>query len=198
MPRLEPHFGYCATRQRPRSKGEGLQKCTRPIAQAQAPAAVSGRLVRGAGFWPFSSDKSTGVGTTVTCLVLSELSSWVLCIGSLAQTAIDSPYDEAGRPLRKGHLVEKTGAGQAYAAPMIQAEVFGEEATLGFDHDDYENRLDFYVSPNLRTGRLGQEQLARTLLGLLELQADVFAHRLALLAPALAVGAPTAESGSAG
>ena len=81
---------------------------------------------------------------------------------------------------------------------MIQAEVFGEEATLGFDHDDYENRLDFYVSPNLRTGRLGQEQLARTLLGLLDLQADVFAQRLALLAPALAVAAPTAESGSAG
>jgi 5-methylcytosine-specific restriction protein B len=108
------------------------------------------------------------------------------------------PYDEAGRPLRKGHLVEKTGAGQAYAAPMILADVFGEEATLGFDHDDYENRLDFCVCPNLRTGRLGQEQLARTFLGLLELQADVFAHRLALLAPPLAVAAPTAESVSAG
>jgi hypothetical protein len=108
------------------------------------------------------------------------------------------PYDEAGRPLRKGHLVEKTGAGQAYAAPMIRADVFGEEATLGFDHDDYENRLDFCVCPNLRTGRLGQEQLARTFLGLLELQADVFAHRLALLAPPLAVAAPTAESVSAG
>ena len=108
------------------------------------------------------------------------------------------PYDEAGRPLRKGHLVEKTGAGQAYAAPMIRADVFGEEATLGFDHDDYENRLDFCVCPNLRTGRLGQEQLVRMLLGLLDLQADVFAHRLALLAPPLAVAAPTAESVSAG
>jgi hypothetical protein len=138
------------------------------------------------------------VGTTVACFVLSELSSWVLSIGSPAQTAIDSPYHEAGRPLRKGHLVEKTGAGQAYAAPMILADVFGEEATLGFDHDDYENRLDFCVCPNLHTGRLGQEQLARTLLGLLELQADVFAHRLALLAPPLAVAAPTAESVSAG
>jgi 5-methylcytosine-specific restriction protein B len=107
------------------------------------------------------------------------------------------PYDEAGRPLRKGHLVEKASGVLGYVAPMVRAEEFGEEATLGFDHDEYENRLDFIVDPGFKVGAIPRENLARTLLGVLDLKAEVHAQRVAALAPHPSATTPATDAESA-
>ncbi|MEA3547105.1 MAG: AAA family ATPase [Thermodesulfobacteriota bacterium] len=52
------------------------------------------------------------------------------------------PYDESGSPQRRGPIYE---AGK-YKQPIIEAKVFAESDTLGFDHDEYEDRVDYKLA----------------------------------------------------
>jgi len=56
------------------------------------------------------------------------------------------PYDESGTPLRKMVMLDK----KQYRAPLIKAVVFEELDALGFDHLEYEDRLDYKVDPQFR------------------------------------------------
>ena len=87
------------------------------------------------------------------------------------------PYDdEEGKPQRHAtHLQDSN----SYAAPLIQASNFDEEATLGFDHDDYHSQIEFEVNPSF--SRIRDEQLILYFLNILELNADAHAERLTLL-----------------
>ena len=89
-------------------------------------------------------------------------------------TVLGCPVDESGKPLRTGPSVD---AG-SYVAPIVLAEVFAEEATLGFDHDDYEDRLDFRVAPELSSRQSDQEKLLPFFLGVLDLTESEQSSRL--------------------
>lgn len=90
------------------------------------------------------------------------------------------PYDESGVPKRRhDHLHD--AAGKTYAHPIVTARIFPEVATLGFDHDDYEDRVDYHVRGAFQRGSLSPEDLYRTFLGVLALDKDTFAQRLAEL-----------------
>ena len=91
------------------------------------------------------------------------------------------PYDEAGEPKRTGFIVTKDGARRTYVAPIVSATPFPEVRTLGFDHEEYEDRVDFAVVRNFQHGRLSQEALARTFLSVLQLEKDDFESRLSSL-----------------
>jgi 5-methylcytosine-specific restriction protein B len=52
------------------------------------------------------------------------------------------PYSEDGKPERGVPFTTES----KYAAPIIMSAIFQEEMTIGFDHSDYEDRLDFQVS----------------------------------------------------
>jgi 5-methylcytosine-specific restriction endonuclease McrBC GTP-binding regulatory subunit McrB len=73
------------------------------------------------------------------------------------------PYTDDGQPERGG-IVVKDGT---YVAPMISAKVFEEDATLGFDHSGYENRLDYRVADCLTRGDCPDETLLPYFLGIL-------------------------------
>ena len=93
------------------------------------------------------------------------------------------PYDEAGVPRRGGHLVSSTAQQRAYVAPIVSATAFREVATLGFDHDEYEDRVDFSVRRRFQDGTLTDTELVQTLLGVLQLDQAEFDARLAVLNP---------------
>lgn len=90
------------------------------------------------------------------------------------------PYNESGEPKRNDkqrdlHLL-KDGK---YAYPIVTAEMFSEVGTLGFDHDDYEDRVDYHVNPDfLQEGKLSIEELYRTFLGVLSTDKNEFDNRL--------------------
>lgn len=73
------------------------------------------------------------------------------------------PYTDDGKPERGGVFV-KDGA---YLAPIISAMVFKEEDTLGFDHGDYENRLDYVITNSFATGKRTEDILLPYFLGVL-------------------------------
>lgn len=73
------------------------------------------------------------------------------------------PYTDDGKPERGGVFV-KDGA---YLAPIISAMVFKEEDTLGFDHGDYENRLDYVITNSFATGKRTDDLLLPYFLGVL-------------------------------
>ena len=94
------------------------------------------------------------------------------------------PYNESGEPQRNNkqrdsHLLSVDG--KTYANPMVTARAFTEEKTLGFDHDDHEDRVDYEVRGALQRGSLSAEELHRTFLGVLHLDGETFAARLAEL-----------------
>ena len=94
------------------------------------------------------------------------------------------PYNEAGKPQRNNkqrdsHLLSIDG--QTYANPIVTAQAFTEERTLGFDHDDHEDRVDYQVRSAFRRDKLSQEELHRTCLGILPVDGETFAGRLAEL-----------------
>ena len=91
------------------------------------------------------------------------------------------PYDEAGVPRRTGHVVTKKGDSRIYVAPVIDASQFREVRTLGFDHDEYEDRVDFSVRSNFQLGRMEDGGLVCTFLGVLQLEKEEFDTRLAAL-----------------
>ena len=99
------------------------------------------------------------------------------------------PYSEAGEPKRRdAHLLESASR-KSYALPLVAASAFPEVRTLGFDHDDYEDRVDYRVSVKLQRGELNQKDLFRCYLGVLAIDAETHKRRLSELLPALAADA---------
>ena len=88
-------------------------------------------------------------------------------------TVLGCPIDESGKPLRTGPSV----AGEGYVAPIVLTEVFPEEATLGFDHDDYEDRLDYRLAPKMTTRHGDQKTLLPFFLGVLDLNESEWSSR---------------------
>jgi 5-methylcytosine-specific restriction endonuclease McrBC GTP-binding regulatory subunit McrB len=78
-------------------------------------------------------------------------------------TVLGCPYSEDGKPERHNNLV-KNGK---YIAPIITADVFAEEATIGFDHSDYEDRLNFQVNSNFARRANSKESLLPFFMGIL-------------------------------
>ncbi|MEW6732737.1 MAG: hypothetical protein AB1489_15530, partial [Acidobacteriota bacterium] len=63
----------------------------------------------------------------------------------------------------------------------ITARLFPEVKTLGFDHDDYEDRVDYHVRSAFRNGSLLKEDLYKTFLGMLAIDAETSHQWLAEL-----------------
>lgn len=70
-------------------------------------------------------------------------------------TVLGCPYDEDGEPRR------------ANKYPIVEASKFSEQDTLGFDHDEYEDRVDFSISSAFQNREMSEEHLARTFFGVL-------------------------------
>jgi 5-methylcytosine-specific restriction endonuclease McrBC GTP-binding regulatory subunit McrB len=88
------------------------------------------------------------------------------------------PYNELGEPKRcDAHLLDPTASSKTYAHPMVRARTFHEVKTLGFDHDDYEDRVDYRVRGAFAQGSLSSEDLHRTFLGILAVDAAAFVQR---------------------
>lgn len=95
------------------------------------------------------------------------------------------PYDEEGNPRRRGHLLRSSGK-PGYLAPMVSATLFAEEAALGFDHDEFEDRLDFTVYRDFQEGTLSLDGLLKCFLGVLNLDQNAYETRLQALLAELA------------
>lgn len=85
------------------------------------------------------------------------------------------PYSDAGRSLANGK--------DKYSHPIIQADTFSERDTLGFDHDDYEDRVDFSIAPEFQNTERKMNKddlhdLVRAFLGVLQLKQEEFDERL--------------------
>jgi len=89
------------------------------------------------------------------------------------------PYDESGAPRRTGHVLD-SGTNK-YAAPLVVASKFEEVNILGFDHDGYDDRIDFTVRPSLHSRQITHEELIRTFLNILESKSDEFQTRFDIL-----------------
>ena len=63
-------------------------------------------------------------------------------------TVLGCPYDEQKEE-------------QSNGSPIVKAEKFGEMETLGFDHDEYEDRVDFYITHEFQNGEMSEEKLER-------------------------------------
>ncbi|MCK5685804.1 hypothetical protein KAJ27_16845, partial [bacterium] len=73
------------------------------------------------------------------------------------------PYDENGNPLRdKPVCVDKK-----YLYPVIYAKKFFEEEILGFDHDEYEDRIDFEQAKDFKKSDIMPKTLIPYLIGIL-------------------------------
>ncbi len=93
-------------------------------------------------------------------------------------TVLGCPYSEDGE--------KRSG----YDHPIVEAEKFGEVDTLGFDHDEYEDRMDFAVSEKFLKNKMNDKKqgdektkgyrnyLASTFLGVLQLEDAEFDTRL--------------------
>ena len=96
-------------------------------------------------------------------------------------TVLGCPYSEDGEK-RSGN-----------DHPIVEAEKFGEVDTLGFDHDEYEDRMDFAVSKKFLKNKMDDQKqgdektknyrnyLASTFLGVLQLEDEKFKAHLAEL-----------------
>lgn len=92
------------------------------------------------------------------------------------------PYHDSGEPKRReAHLLDSTSASKTYANPLVMARPFTEAGTLGFDHDDYEDRVDYRVREAFRSGSLSNGDLCRTFLCMLALDGGLYERRLAHL-----------------
>lgn len=63
-----------------------------------------------------------------------------------------------------------------YVAPIVTAEVLSERTILGFDHDEYEDAVDYVVSADLLSAN-GQQAVLPYLLGVLDLTGEQRAAR---------------------
>jgi 5-methylcytosine-specific restriction endonuclease McrBC GTP-binding regulatory subunit McrB len=92
------------------------------------------------------------------------------------------PFNELGEPKRRdAHLLDPKSSSKAYANPIVTARTFPEVKTLGFDHDDYEDRVDYRVRGAFAQGSLSAEDLYRTFLAILAVDGAAFEERLAEL-----------------
>ena len=92
------------------------------------------------------------------------------------------PYNELGEPKRRDvHLLDPESSSKTYANAIVTARTFPEVKTLGFDHDDYEDRVDYRVRGAFAQGSLSHEDLYRTFLAILAVDAVAFEQRLAEL-----------------
>jgi hypothetical protein len=96
-------------------------------------------------------------------------------------TVLGCPYDEAGEPRRGGPVVTQQDGHTVYTAPIVQASPFREASPLDFDHDEYEERLDFAVRRGFQEGRLSRQDLIHTFVSVLQLDPEAYASRLAAL-----------------
>jgi len=85
-------------------------------------------------------------------------------------TVLGCPYGEDGLPLRAGSVVNEN----KYSAPIIKAHLFEEGKTIGFDHDEYEDRLDFQINHEFTNANQNPEKLLPYFLGILNLSTDEF------------------------
>lgn len=81
------------------------------------------------------------------------------------------PYDDSGTPTRSSNHILAT-AKNTYLAPIIEARSFEELNALGFEHDVYEDRVDFSVRPSFHSGQMMGDELVRTFLNILESHPD--------------------------
>ena len=87
------------------------------------------------------------------------------------------PYDETGKPQRKGAIIED----KKYKQPIVEASVFAEADTLGFDHDEYEDRVDYAVTRYFIRPGADAKTLIPYLLGVLHIDPEEYNQRLAEL-----------------
>lgn len=104
------------------------------------------------------------------------------------------PYNESGVPKRPEPHLRDALSGKVYAHPIVKAWIFEEKQTLGFDHDDYEDRVDYRVRGAFQNGTLSQEDLYRTFLGILALDKTAFDQRLTALQGAAMDGLEAPET----
>lgn len=105
------------------------------------------------------------------------------------------PYNDAGEPKRREpHLLDAKSVGKAYAYPIVKARTFPEIRTLGFDHDDFEDRVDYHVRGDFGQGSATDEDLYRTFLGTLALDGSGFEKRIADLTKAAEVEPASLEA----
>lgn len=107
------------------------------------------------------------------------------------------PYNESGEPKRSNkqrdsHLL--AGDGKTYSHPIVTARTFPEVRTLGYDHDDHEDRVDYHVLYAFQQGKLSPEDLYRTFLGVLSIDEVDFTERLAVLRGPVPVAAEAVEA----
>jgi 5-methylcytosine-specific restriction protein B len=91
------------------------------------------------------------------------------------------PYGDSGEPRRRAAHLLQPPERIAYAAPIVTASPFTESSALGFDHDDYEDRLDYQLRRVFASADLSDDGLYRTFLGVLELEPSEYEERLRLL-----------------
>ncbi len=82
-------------------------------------------------------------------------------------TVLGCPYDEDGKKRSNNDH------------PIVEAEKFGEVDTLGFDQDEYEDRVDFTISANFLGDTMTDKDLGRIFLGVLPDKFDKSGDRLA-------------------
>ena len=102
------------------------------------------------------------------------------------------PYNESGKPNRNEKFLLAPDS-KTYANPFISASVFSETKTLAFDHEDYEDRVDYHVRSDLKQEGLSNEVLYRTFLGVLVLDGESYEQRLAELLEASEPAPPKLE-----
>ncbi len=94
------------------------------------------------------------------------------------------PVDESGRAQRGAPAAQ----GGTYSAPIVRVTLFEEAATLGFDHEEYEDRLDFQVLPPFAHDAMTIEDLLLTFVNVLNLDPAEQRDRLETLQGALGTG----------
>ena len=62
--------------------------------------------------------------------------------------------------------------------PIVQASQLKEMDTLGFDHDEYEDQVDFGITPDFQNGKMSKEDLARTFLRVLRIDGETLERRV--------------------
>jgi 5-methylcytosine-specific restriction endonuclease McrBC GTP-binding regulatory subunit McrB len=90
------------------------------------------------------------------------------------------PYNDSGEAKRQNArwLLDPSSKNKAYAYPIITAHAFPEVETLGFDHDDYEDRVDYHIQTDFQQGRLSKEDLYKTFLGTITTTEETFKQYL--------------------
>ncbi|MXY20047.1 MAG: AAA domain-containing protein, partial [Dehalococcoidia bacterium] len=68
-----------------------------------------------------------------------------------------------------GCRCSEDGKKQDNDKPIVKASQLEGMETLGFGHDEYEDQVDFGITPDFQNGEMSKEDLARTFLGVLRI-----------------------------